>query len=172
MKRHTLWQTILSFLWPLVALAVCLFPVYPYQCKIVELHSSAGALLFLVTLLLLRGAIFGFLYIIWESVYGISPDIIAEEATFRELIRFWPPKDEGEPPKWTSRCPKKVYNIIDEWSLKLALTGMMDKQHPVANETETKYANDESQAANVEKLLMMIAVQPTPMRLVNLAECL
>ncbi|MQL79090.1 hypothetical protein Taro_011541 [Colocasia esculenta] len=52
MKRRTLWQTILSFLWPLVALAMCLFPVYPYQCKLVVLYSCAGALLFIVTLLL------------------------------------------------------------------------------------------------------------------------
>ncbi|URD95079.1 Translocation protein Sec62 [Musa troglodytarum] len=131
MKRHTLWQTILSFLWPLVALAVCLFPVYPYQCKIVELHSSAGALLFLVTLLLLRGAIFGFLYIIWESVYGISPDIIAEEATFRELIRFWPPKDEGEPPKWTSRfhmplllcCSYRCFGMMFQFLMRLPELG-------------------------------------------------
>lgn len=51
MKRQTLWQTIISFLWPLVALAVCLFPVYPYRCKIVVLYSCAGALLLLVSLI-------------------------------------------------------------------------------------------------------------------------
>ncbi|KAK8923739.1 hypothetical protein KSP39_PZI019765 [Platanthera zijinensis] len=52
MKRRALWQTILSFLWPLVALAMCLFPVYPYQVKIVVLYSCAGALLFIVAMLL------------------------------------------------------------------------------------------------------------------------
>jgi hypothetical protein len=52
LKRRTLWQTILSFVWPLFALAVCLFPVYPYQCKIVVLYSCAGALLFIVSILL------------------------------------------------------------------------------------------------------------------------
>ncbi len=31
------------------------------------------------------------------------PNINAEETTFRELVRFWPEKDEGERPKWTSR---------------------------------------------------------------------
>jgi hypothetical protein len=54
LKRRTLWQTILSFVWPLFALAVCLFPVYPYQCKIVVLYSCAGALLFIVSLLLCK----------------------------------------------------------------------------------------------------------------------
>lgn len=52
LKRRTLWQTVLSFVWPLFALAVCLFPVYPYQCKIVVLYSCAGALLFIVSILL------------------------------------------------------------------------------------------------------------------------
>ncbi|RZR96542.1 hypothetical protein BHM03_00025581 [Ensete ventricosum] len=59
--RHPVWEGAhyypyqnLSFLWPLVALAVCLFPVYPYQCKILVLYSSAGALHFLVTLLLCK----------------------------------------------------------------------------------------------------------------------
>ncbi len=54
LKRRTLWQTILSFVWPLFALAVCLFPVYPYQCKIVVLYSCAGALLFIVSILLCK----------------------------------------------------------------------------------------------------------------------
>lgn len=51
MKRRALWQTILSFLWPLAALAVCLFPVYPYQVKIVVLYSCAGLLLVIAMLL-------------------------------------------------------------------------------------------------------------------------
>ncbi|XP_042451580.1 uncharacterized protein LOC122036347 isoform X1 [Zingiber officinale] len=182
MKRRTLWQTILSFLWPLVALAVCLFPVYPYQCKIVVLYACAGALLFLVTLLLIRGAIFGILYIILGKRIWFFPNINAEETTFRELIRFWPKKDEEEPPKWTSRVTfaigtalivvllrhhapneaararyqKKVYNIIDdvlEWSPKLALSGMMEKQHPLVNGTETNFTKEENQSANTEDLV-------------------
>ena len=52
MKRQTLWQAILAFSWPLVALAMCLFPVYPYQCKIVVLYTCAGALLFIVSMLI------------------------------------------------------------------------------------------------------------------------
>ncbi|KAF3323237.1 Translocation protein sec62 [Carex littledalei] len=164
MKRRTLWQTILSFLWPLFALAICLFPVYPYQCKIVVLYSCAGALLFIVTILIFRAAIFGLLWILLGKRVWFFPNINAEETTFRELVRFWPEKDEGEPPKWTSRLfyalvsmvfilllrhhapdeaararyHKKVSNIIDdvlEWSPKLALSGMIDKKN-VVNATE------------------------------------
>ena len=165
LKRRTLWQTILSFIWPVFALAVCLFPVYPYQCKIVVLYSCAGALLFIVSLLLLRAAIFGVLWVLLGKRVWFFPNINAEETTFRELVRFWPVKDEGERPKWTSRLfyatvallvilllrhhapdeaararyQKKVSNIIDdvlEWSPKLALSGMMDK-HTEDNVTET-----------------------------------
>lgn len=164
LKRRTLWQTILSFVWPLFALAVCLFPVYPYQCKIVVLYSCAGALLFIVSILLLRAAIFGILWVLLGKRVWFFPNINAEETTFRELVRFWPEKDDGERPKWTSRLfyalvtvlvilllrhhapdeaararyQKKVSNIIDdvlEWSPKLAISGMIEK-HTVSNMTE------------------------------------
>ncbi|XP_039114581.1 uncharacterized protein LOC120249935 isoform X1 [Dioscorea cayenensis subsp. rotundata] len=178
MKRQTLWQAILAFSWPLVALAMCLFPVYPYQCKIVVLYTCAGALLFIVSMLIIRGAIFGVLYIILGKRIWIFPNINAEETTFRELIRFWPKKDEGERPKWTSRLTyavgavliilllrhhapdeaararyqKQVSNIIDdflEWSPKLALSGMMDKQQ-TANATEANPPTDVSGTATEE----------------------
>ncbi|GAU13459.1 hypothetical protein TSUD_127560, partial [Trifolium subterraneum] len=84
------------------------------------------------------------------------PNILAEEATLRELFRFWPKKDEEERPKWTTRIfyavvavlfilllrhhapdeaararyQKRVSNIIDdvlEWSPSLALSGMMQQ---------------------------------------------
>lgn len=169
MKRRALWQTIVSFLWPLVALAICLFPVYPYQCKIVVLYSCAGALLFIVTLLSLRAAVFGVLYVLLGKRIWFFPNINAEETTFQELFRFWPKKDDEAGPKWTSRLTyavvavlavlllrhhapdeaararyqKRVSNIIDdvlEWSPKLALSGMMDKQQTVVNETDTSHS--------------------------------
>ncbi|KAM0950372.1 putative translocation protein Sec62 [Dioscorea sansibarensis] len=181
MKRQTLWQAILAFSWPLVALAMCLFPVYPYQCKIVVLYTCAGALLFIVSMLIIRGAIFGVLYIILGKRIWFFPNINAEETTFRELIRFWPKKDEGERPKWTSRLTyavaavliilllrhhapdeaararyqKQVSNIIDdflEWSPKLALSGMMDKQ-PTANATEANPPTDVSGTATAEEVV-------------------
>ncbi|AQK61675.1 translocation protein-related [Zea mays] len=161
LKRRTLWQTVLSFVWPLFALAVCLFPVYPYQCKIVVLYS-------------LRAAIFGILWVLLGKRVWFFPNINAEETTFRELVRFWPEKDEGERPKWTSRLfyalvallvilllrhhapdeaararyQKKVSNIIDdvlEWSPKLAISGMIEK-HTGANITEE--SNYTSRAAS------------------------
>jgi translocation protein SEC62 len=43
------------------------------------------------------------LWILLGKRVWFFPNINAEETTFRELVRFWPEKDEGEPPKWTSR---------------------------------------------------------------------
>ncbi|GJN20967.1 hypothetical protein PR202_gb08409 [Eleusine coracana subsp. coracana] len=112
-----------------------------------------------------RAAIFGILWVLLGKRVWFFPNINAEETTFRELVRFWPEKDEAERPKWTSRLfyalvavlvilllrhhapdeaararyQKKVSNIIDdvlEWSPKLAISGMIDK-HSGANVTET-----------------------------------
>ncbi|QCD78085.1 uncharacterized protein LOC114188707 [Vigna unguiculata] len=163
-KRHPLWQTLLSFFWPVLTLAICLFPVYPHRCKLLILYSCAGILFLILSVLLIRGAIFGVLYITLGKRIWFFPNILAEEATLRELFRFWPKKDEEEKPKWTTRLfyagvavlfilllrhhapdeaararyHKRVSNIIDdvlEWSPTLALSGMMDKQQNVANAT-------------------------------------
>lgn len=164
-KRHPLWQTILSFSWPILTLAICLFPVYPHKAKLVVLYSCAGILLLILSLLILRAAIFGALWIILGKRVWIFPNILAEEATLSELFRFWPKKDEEEPPKWTARVfyavlsvvvilvlrhhapdeaararyQKRVSNIIDdvlEWSPKLALSGMMKQQPEGLNVTD------------------------------------
>ncbi|XP_059430721.1 uncharacterized protein LOC132164262 [Corylus avellana] len=164
-KRRPLWQTLLSFFWPVLTLAICLFPVYPHRCKLLILYSCAGVLLLILSLLLLRATAFGALYIVLGKRVWFFPNILAEEATLRELFRFWPQKDEEERPKWTTRLfyamvavlvilvlrhhapdeaararyQKRVSNIIDdvlEWSPRLALSGMMDKQQTVDNDTE------------------------------------
>ncbi|KAL9248373.1 hypothetical protein vseg_021702 [Gypsophila vaccaria] len=164
-KRHPLWQTLLSFSWPVLTLAICLFPVYPHTAKLAVLYSCAGILLLIMCLLLLRGTIFGALWILLGKRVWIFPNILAEEATLSELFRFWPKKDEEEPPKWTARLfytvvavvvilllrhhapdeaararyQKRVSNIIDdvlEWSPKLALSGMMKQQPDVLNATD------------------------------------
>lgn len=49
--RNPLWQTLLSFFWPVLTLAICLFPVYPHQCKLIILYSCAGVLLLILCLL-------------------------------------------------------------------------------------------------------------------------
>ncbi|KAG2394837.1 uncharacterized protein HKW66_Vig0077880 [Vigna angularis] len=159
-----IFPTLLSFFWPVLTLAICLFPVYPHRCKLLILYSCAGILFLILSVLLIRGAIFGALYIILGKRIWFFPNILAEEATLGELFRFWPKKDEEEKPKWTTRIfyagvavlfilllrhhapdeaararyHKRVSNIIDdvlEWSPTLALSGMMDKQQNVANAT-------------------------------------
>lgn len=40
------------------------------------------------------------------------PNILAEEATLRELFRFWPKKDEEERPKWTARLFYAVVAVL------------------------------------------------------------
>ncbi|KAF8009218.1 hypothetical protein BT93_J0262 [Corymbia citriodora subsp. variegata] len=102
-KRHPLWQTLLSFSWLVLTLAICLFPVYPHRCKILILYSCAGVLLLILSLLFVRAAIFGALCIIFGERVWFFPNILAEEATLGELCRFWPKKDEEERPKWTTR---------------------------------------------------------------------
>ncbi|KAG6400628.1 hypothetical protein SASPL_137469 [Salvia splendens] len=164
-NRRPLWQTLLSFCWPVLTLAICLFPVYPHQVKLLILYFCAGVLLLILCLLLLRALVFGALWIVLGKRVWFFPNILAEEATLQELFQFWPQKDEGERPKWTARLffalvavlvilllrhhapdeaararyQKRVSNIIDdvlEWSPRLALSGMMDKVN------ETDYENN------------------------------
>ncbi|KAJ6345370.1 hypothetical protein OIU78_008106 [Salix suchowensis] len=164
-KRRPLWQTLLSLSWPVLTLAICMFPVYPHRCKLLILYSCAGLLLLILSLLSLRATVFGVLYILLGKRVWFFPNILAEEATLGELFRFWPNKDEEERPKWTTRLfyalvavlvilllrhhapdeaararyQKRMSNIIDEvleWSPSLALSGMMEKQPTVINATE------------------------------------
>lgn len=168
-NRRPLWQTLLSFFWPVLTLAICLFPVYPHRCKLLILYSCAGVLLLILCLLLLRATIFGAMWILFGKRVWFFPNILAEEATLSELFRFWPKKDEEERPKWTARLfyatvavlvilllrhhapdeaararyQKRVSNIIDdvlEWSPRLALSNMMEKQQTV-NATEEPNSN-------------------------------
>lgn len=50
-KRRPLWQTLLSFFWPVLTLAICLFPVYPHRCKLLILYSCLGVLVLFFSLL-------------------------------------------------------------------------------------------------------------------------
>ncbi|KAJ6895730.1 hypothetical protein NC651_022068 [Populus alba x Populus x berolinensis] len=170
-KRRPLWQTLLSLSWPVLTLAICMFPVYPHRCKLLILYSCAGLLLLILSLLSLRATVFGVLYLILGKRVWFFPNILAEEATLGELFRFWPNKDEEERPKWTTRLfyalvavlvilllrhhapdeaararyQKRMSNIIDEvleWSPSLALSGMMEKQPTVVNTTEPSNFTD------------------------------
>ncbi|CAN6919117.1 unnamed protein product [Brassica oleracea var. botrytis] len=155
-KRHPLWQTLSSFFWPVLTRSICLFPVYPHRCKLIVLYSCAGILLMILSLLFVRAVAFGGMWILLGKRVWFFPNILAEEATLKELFRFWPKKDEEEPPKWRSRlfytvvavvvvmllrrhapdeaARARMSNIIDdvlEWSPKLALSGLMENQPPV-----------------------------------------
>ncbi|KAI3522802.1 hypothetical protein L1887_00852 [Cichorium endivia] len=165
-NKRPLWQTLLSLTWPVLTLAICLFPVYPHQAKLLILYSCAGVLLLILCLLLVRALIFGASWILLGRRIWIFPNILAEEATLRELFRFWPQKDEEEKPKLTARFffaivavlailllrhhapdeaararyQRRVSNIIDdvlEWDPRLALSGMMDSMQSEVNGTET-----------------------------------
>ena len=59
-----------------------------------------------------RAAIFGALYIILGKRVWFFPNILAEEATLRELFRFCPQKDEEERPKWTTRIFYAVLAVL------------------------------------------------------------
>ncbi|XP_076915172.1 translocation protein SEC62-like [Bidens hawaiensis] len=165
-NKRPLWQTLLSLSWPVLTLAICLFPVYPHQAKLLILYSCAGVLLLILSLLLVRALIFGASWILLGKRIWIFPNILAEEATLGELFRFWPKKDEEEKPKLTARLfyaivavlailllrhhapdeaararyQRRVSNIIDdvlEWDPRLALSGMMDSMQSEVNGTET-----------------------------------
>ncbi|KAL6966504.1 hypothetical protein U1Q18_032284, partial [Sarracenia purpurea var. burkii] len=111
-NRRPLWQTLLSFFWPVLTLAICLFPVYPHQAKLLILYSCAGVLLLILSLLLVRATIFGVMWIILGKRIWFFPNILAEEATLRELFRFWPKKDEEERPKWTARLFYAIVAVL------------------------------------------------------------
>ena len=53
----------------------------------------------------MRFAIFGVIWVLLGKRIWFFPNILAEEASFKELLRFWPEpnKEDEKPPKWTSR---------------------------------------------------------------------
>lgn len=60
----------------------------------------------------MRAVAFGAMWILLGKRVWFFPNILAEEATLKELFRFWPKKDEEEPPKWTSRLFYTVVAIV------------------------------------------------------------
>ncbi|XP_016458887.1 uncharacterized protein LOC107782517 [Nicotiana tabacum] len=177
-NRRPLWQTLLSFFWPVLTLAICLFPVYPHSVKLLILYSCAGLLLLILCLLFIRALIFGAIWVLFGKRVWFFPNILAEEATLQDLFQFWPQKDEGERPKWTARLfyaivavlvvlllrhhapdeaararyQRRVSNIIDdvlEWSPRQALSGMMET---VVNVTESNDNAPDGSKSSSEKV--------------------
>lgn len=66
-NKRPLWQTLLSLSWPVLTLAICLFPVYPHQAKLLILYSCAGVLLLILCLLLGKSVILVY-YICWKHI--------------------------------------------------------------------------------------------------------
>ena len=68
---------------------------------------------FFITLnVAVRAVAFGAMWILFGKRVWFFPNILAEEATLKELFRFWPKKDEEEPPKWTSRLFYTVVAVV------------------------------------------------------------
>ncbi|KAF6175006.1 hypothetical protein GIB67_026494 [Kingdonia uniflora] len=131
-KRWPLWQTILSFVWPIVTLEICL--LFPHGSKLIVLYTSAGLLLVIFSLLFLRSVIFGAMWIILGKRFWFFSNILVEDATLHHA-----PDEDAR-----ARYQKRVSDIVDdvlEWSPRLALSGMMDKPATVVNETETHSTN-------------------------------
>lgn len=103
-RRRPLWQTVLSFLVPVVTLACCLFPVFPHWCKLGVLYTCLAFLTLIFGVLILRAAIFTVFWLILGKRIWFLPNILAEEATLSDLFHFMPDlKDEEPPPKWSTR---------------------------------------------------------------------
>lgn len=58
-----------------------------------------------------RALAFGVLWIALGKRVWFFPNILAEEATLKELFQFWPQKDEGAP-KWTARLFFAVVAVL------------------------------------------------------------
>uniref|UniRef100_A0A6N2L2U0 Translocation protein SEC62 n=1 Tax=Salix viminalis TaxID=40686 RepID=A0A6N2L2U0_SALVM len=67
-KRRPLWQTLLSLSWPVLTLAICMFPVYPHRCKLLILYSCAGLLLaYSLTSFIESHSIWCSLHLTWKT---------------------------------------------------------------------------------------------------------
>ncbi|CAM6093285.1 unnamed protein product [Calypogeia fissa] len=116
-KRRPLWQTILSFLLPVITLACCLFPIFPHWWKLSVLYLCLTLLGLIVGLFFVRWVVFATLWILFGWRFWFFPNILAEEATFTELFQFWPEKrNEDEPPvKKTTRLAFSVLAALIVW---------------------------------------------------------
>lgn len=63
-------------------------------------------------MLAVRGLVFGALWILLGKRFWLFPNILAEEATLKELFQFWPQKDKGERPKWTARLFYAIVGVV------------------------------------------------------------
>ncbi|XP_002970672.2 uncharacterized protein LOC9633460 [Selaginella moellendorffii] len=116
-RKRPLWQTVLSFLLPVLTLACCLFPLFPHWCKLVVMYLCLTLLVLIFGILIIRWMIFGLSYILLGKRVWFFPNILADDASFSEIIKFWPepPKEDEKPPKWTSRLAFTCVTIGVVW---------------------------------------------------------
>ncbi|KAJ6905208.1 hypothetical protein NC652_023078 [Populus alba x Populus x berolinensis] len=86
-KRRPLWQTLLSLSWPVLTLAICMFPVYPHRCKLLILYSCAGLLLLILSLLSLE---------VGASVVTPRSGVFSLDVSVADHCRTFPSKTHHE----------------------------------------------------------------------------
>ena len=69
-----LWSAMIAVL----VLAACLFPLAPYQVKIVVVYLSMGILMTLMGAILLRGAIAGVTWMAVGRSFWVLPNVLSE----------------------------------------------------------------------------------------------
>lgn len=116
-RRRPFWQTLLSFMVPVITVACCLFPVFPHWAKLTVLYSCLFFLGLIFGVLLIRWLVFLVIWILVGKRIWFFPNILAEEATLAELFRFMPDtgKDEEPPPKFTTRFVVCAFSAIVMW---------------------------------------------------------
>ncbi|KAG6762321.1 hypothetical protein POTOM_032814 [Populus tomentosa] len=94
-KRRPLWQTLLSLSWPVLTLAICMFPVYPHRCKLLILYSCAGLLLLILSLLSCKLR-FCFLVEVGASVVTRRSGVFSLDVSVADHCRTFPSKTHHE----------------------------------------------------------------------------
>ncbi|KAK6138405.1 hypothetical protein DH2020_027879 [Rehmannia glutinosa] len=132
-NRRPLWQTLLAFFWPVLTLAICLFPVYPHQEATLK-------------------ELFQFLpkkdedeRPKWTArlFYAVVAVLVIL------LLRHHAPDEAAR-----ARYQRRVSNIIDdvlEWDPRLALSGIMEKQ-TVFNGTDSENNVTDGSEGSTEKI--------------------
>lgn len=91
-NRRPLWQTLLSFCWPVLTLAICLFPVYPHQVKLLILYFCAGVLLLILCLLLCKFLVlmlcYCHFYIHWFILWDLDPHDLIDRIGLQVFSHF------------------------------------------------------------------------------------
>ncbi|KAI3433795.1 hypothetical protein D9Q98_003600 [Chlorella vulgaris] len=81
------WTYVWTALIPLVVLGACMFPLAPNWMKVGVFYLSAGLLMFLLGMLLLRGVVAAVTWIASGRTLWLLPTILAEDVPIRQLLK-------------------------------------------------------------------------------------